>query len=74
MDENFRRATRDLVEIGKELSFISKCLGDIQMPHSVSAATAMCSAREARSAATRLARHFGFVAYILAGLTDQETQ
>jgi hypothetical protein len=74
MSENFRRATRNLVEIGKELAFISKCLEDIQMPHNVTAATAHQSAREARTAAVRLSREFQYVAYILAGIAEQEAE
>jgi hypothetical protein len=74
MSENFRRATRSLVEIGKELAFISKCLEDIQMPHNVTAATATLSAREARTAAMRMSRQFGFVAYVLTGIAEQEAE
>ncbi len=74
MSDDFRRATRSLVDIGKELAFIAKCLEDIQMPHNATAATACQSAREARSAAMRMSRHFGYVAYILTGVVEQETE
>jgi hypothetical protein len=74
MSDDFRRATRSLVDIGKELAFIAKCLEDIQLPHNATAATACQSAREARSAAMRMSRHFGYVAYILTGVDDQETK
>jgi hypothetical protein len=74
MSENFRRATRSLVEIGKELAFISKCIEDIQLPHNATAATATIRAREARTAAMRMSRQFGYVAYILMGLDEQETE
>jgi hypothetical protein len=74
MSENFRRAARSLVDIGKELAFISKCLEDIRTPHNVSTYDAMWSARHARSAATRMARNFQGVAYILAGIAEQEAE
>ena len=74
MSNDFRRATRSLVDIGKELAFIAKCLEDIQTPHSVTTVDAMWSARQARSAATRMARGFQYVSYILAGIAEQEAE
>ena len=72
MSDDFRRATRSLVDIGKELAFIAKCLDDIQTSHSVTTMDAMWSARHARSAATRMANHFQYLGYTLANIADKE--
>jgi hypothetical protein len=72
MSDDFRRATRSLVDIGKELAFIAKCLDDIQTSHSVTTVDAMWSARQARSAATRMANNFQYLGYTLENIADKE--
>ena len=74
MSNDFRRATRSLVDIGKELAFIAKCLEDIQTPHNVTTVDAMWSARQARSAATRMANNFQYLGYTLKNIAEQEAE